>query len=233
MEEDRPRGNPLKWRGGRSAWGAPLCCVSSEMSPHRLLAPPRGASPGADGAPKILGGPNPQAADRRKGGAPLREANKVMRSPPSAPGGRGWPGAWLCQLAHPMAPRIGHRSLPRQRLWPREGSRRVAPWAGADSRRPEAGVLEGTWPRADKEDARPRGNPEGRRGLGARRRRGSSLMPPASSSSPLLAMHPRALASRQRSSRGQSLHPGQPPSRPYPILRIGPQMWETSTGDEP
>ena len=50
MEDARPRGNPP----GRSAWGAPLCCGSSEMSLHRLLAPPRGASPGAGGAPEIF-----------------------------------------------------------------------------------------------------------------------------------------------------------------------------------
>jgi len=92
MEDARPRGNPLKWRGGRSAWGAPLCCGSSEMSLHRLLAPPRGASPGAAGAPEILGGPNPQAADRRKGGALSREANTAMRSPPPAPGRTGLAG---------------------------------------------------------------------------------------------------------------------------------------------
>ena len=49
-EDARPSGNPE----GRSAWGAPLCWGSSEMSPHRLLAPPRGASPGAGGAPEIF-----------------------------------------------------------------------------------------------------------------------------------------------------------------------------------
>src|SRR5512135_2398293 len=62
------------------------------MSPHRLLTPPRGASPGAGGAPEFLGGPNPQAADRRQGGALSREANAVMRSPPPAPGGTGLAG---------------------------------------------------------------------------------------------------------------------------------------------
>jgi hypothetical protein len=68
MEDARPRGNPP----GRSAWGAPLCCGSSEMSLHRLLAASRGASPGAVGAPEILGSPNPQAADRRKAGPPFK-----------------------------------------------------------------------------------------------------------------------------------------------------------------
>ena len=68
MENARPGGNPP----GRSAWGAPLCCGSSAMTPHRLLAPPRGASPGAGGAPEILGSPNPSAADGRKAGPPFK-----------------------------------------------------------------------------------------------------------------------------------------------------------------
>ena len=55
-------------------------------------------------AARVAPGEQDKAADRRQGGALSREANAVMRARRQRPKGQGWPGAWLCQLAHPMEP---------------------------------------------------------------------------------------------------------------------------------
>ena len=136
MENARPRGNPT----GRSAWGAPLCCGSSEMSRHRLLAPPRGASPGAGGAPEILGSPNPSAADRRQGGALSREANKVMRGPPPAPGRSP---SWPCPMCEAASGRTlnGGNQRPAERRGAQEGGEAPFLMNGAPGRTRFAGPL--------------------------------------------------------------------------------------------
>ena len=87
---------------------------------------------------------------------------------------------------------------------PPGGSRRVARRAGADSRRPEEGVQGGTPTRADKEDARPGGNPEGHRALGGPLRPGSSK-----------GVHPSFLAAPRGPSQGASVAP-EIPGRPDP-----------------
>ena len=153
-------------------------------------------------------GPGCKASRRRRClSASSRSDNTAGGAVPPQPGGRKGLGA-ICVVA---APRKGATlsSSPRLASWglARGGLSARCPLGrdgSAKARRFRAGS---TGRSAANGGARPRGNPEGRRGLGAGRCRVSSLMPPASSSSSLLAPHPRAQASRQRFSLGPGPFP--------------------------
>ena len=74
---------------------------------------PRGRSANGHGAARVVPGEQGKAADRRQGGALLREANTAMRCPPPAPRGTG-PAARLASSSRSSDEhRIAPRSFPR------------------------------------------------------------------------------------------------------------------------
>ena len=143
-------------------------------------------------------------------GAATQQAGPCRGNPSGA---RDWGPPALLRLLErattlSSSPRLASRGLAREGLFARCPLGRDE---SAKARRYRAGS---TGRSADKGDARPRSNPEGRRGLGAPLCSVSSPMPPASVSSPRLAAHPRALASRQRSFLGPDPDPQASCARP-------------------